>query len=290
MFTGGTETGRKVASALAAGLVPASLELGGKNSLYVAQDADLDRAVPGALRACFASAGQLCLSTERVILHEAVAEEFLERFLPAVEAIELGADLAYGPGMGTLVSPERLAAVRDHVDDALAQGARVLAGGHARPDVAPWAFEPTVLGDVRPGMDAYAAETFGPVVSVHVVGSDAEAVKLANDTGYGLNASVWTRDVARGRLVASALTVGSVNVNEAYGATWSAVAAPLAGVGASGYGLARHGAEGIRRFTRRQTVAEQRLVRLGPPPGVSDEKYAEVVTAALKVAKVLRLR
>src|SRR5215213_3846135 len=134
-FTGSTRTGRLVAERAGRRLVGASMELGGKNALYVADDADLGRAAEGAVRACFASTGQLCIGIERVLLHEAVADDFLERFLPRVRDLRLGAGLDFSAAVGSLTSPRQLEAVSRHVEDALAHGARVLAGGRARPDV-----------------------------------------------------------------------------------------------------------------------------------------------------------
>ncbi len=135
-------------------------------------------------------------------------------------------------------------------------GARVLAGGRPRPDVGPLFHEPTVLADVPQSAACFGEETFGPVVSVHVVGSDDEAVALANDTDFGLNANVWTRDTARGPRLAARIRAGTVSVNETYIATWGAVAAPMGGMKASGLGR-RHGREGISRFTQAQTITVQ---------------------------------
>lgn len=285
-FTGSTATGRTVAEAAARRLVSSSLELGGKNPLYVAADADLDRAAEGAVRACFASAGQLCVSIERLILHEAIAQDFLARFLPRVAALRLGAQLTYDADMGSLVSADQLETVQRHVEDARAQGATVLAGGKHRPDVGPWFYEPTVLDGVTADMAVCREETFGPVVSIYRVDSDDAAVRLANDTPYGLNASVWTRDLARGRALAARIEAGTVNVNEGYAAAYASTAAPMGGRKDSGWGR-RHGAEGIRKYTEAQTVAVQRLTGLGVPPQLTAEKFSDVMTGFLKTMKAL---
>lgn len=283
-FTGSTATGRTVGERAGHRLVGASLELGGKNALYVAADADLDRAAEGAVRACFASAGQLCISIERMLLHDDIADAFLDRFLARTRAIRLGTALDYSVDCGSLVSQRQLDVVTAHVQDARERGARVLAGGRPRPDVGPLFYEPTVLDGVTPAMACYADETFGPVVSVYRVGGDEEAVGRANEGDYGLNASIWTRDAARGRRLAARITAGTVNVNEAYAAAWASVGAPMGGMRSSGVGR-RHGAEGITRFTEAQNVTVQRLVGFGAPFGLTSEQWARSLTIALKAMK-----
>ncbi|GAB97334.1 succinate-semialdehyde dehydrogenase [Kineosphaera limosa NBRC 100340] len=286
MFTGSTATGRLVARDAGARLIGASLELGGKNPMYVAADADLDRAAEGAVRACFSSAGQLCMSIERLLLHEDIADAFLERFLTRVQSLGLGTNLTFEADMGSLISQAQLDRVEGQVRDALERGAVVLAGGRARPDVGPWFYEPTVLTDVQESMTLCRTETFGPVVAVYRVGSDAEAIARANDTEYGLNASVWTRDGARGRRIAAAIRAGTVNVNEGYGAAYASVDAPMGGMGVSGIGR-RHGDEGLLKYTQVQTIATQRGLGLGVPEGIPTERFAAGMTGVLRVMKAL---
>ena len=287
-FTGSTATGRAVAAAAGRRLVGASLELGGKNSVYVADDADLRRAVPGVLRACFASAGQLCVSAERLLLHERVAHEFLGRFLEAVSAVRLSTGLHWDADMGSLVGPAQLERVLAHVDDAVAKGATVLAGGRARPDVGPYVVEPTVLAGVTSAMACRDEETFGPVVAVHRVADDDAAVALANDTEYGLNASVWTRDTRRGRALAARIEAGTVNVNEGYAAAWGSIGSPMGGMKASGLGR-RHGREGILKYTEAQNVSVQGLVNIADLPGLRGASYARALTGALRAMRAARL-
>ncbi len=288
-YTGSTDTGRRVGQTAAARLVGASLELGGKNSLYVRADADVSRAVEGAVRSCFGSAGQLCVHSERLLLHADIAEAFLGRFLPAVRQMRLGGELAYGIDMGTLLGPRQLERTQAHLRDALAKGARALAGGHARPDVGPYFHEPTVIDRVTADMACRDEETFGPLVAVYRVGSDEEAITLANDTAYGLNASIWTRDVAAGRRLAARIRAGTVNINEGYAAAWSATGAPMGGMRDSGVGR-RHGAEGILKYTETQNVTCQRLLGFGAPQGLTDAQWSRVITGVVRAAKAVGLR
>ncbi|MEU2599977.1 succinic semialdehyde dehydrogenase [Streptomyces hirsutus] len=288
-FTGSTRTGREVARIAASRLVGVSLELGGKNAMLVLEDADLDKAAAGAVRACFSSAGQLCISIERLYVHEAVADAFLERFAARTRAIRLGTSLAYGADMGSLVGERQLDAVTRHVDDAVAKGAKVVTGGTARPDIGPYFYEPTILDGVEESMGVCAEETFGPVVSVYRFGSDDEAVERANATSYGLNSSVWTKDARRGREVAARLRTGTVNINEGYAPAYGSVQSPMGGMKDSGLGR-RHGSEGILKFTEAQTVAHQRLLPMGPALGMDDEQYAMFISRSLRLMKAFRFR
>lgn len=288
-FTGSTATGREVARRAAGRLVGASLELGGKNAMLVLADADLEKAAEGAVRACFSSAGQLCISIERLFVHRSVADAFLARFAERTRALRLGGGLAYGADMGSLVSERQLETVTRHVEEAVKAGATVLAGGQARPELGPLFYEPTILDGVTPEMAVCTQETFGPVVSIYRFDTEEEAVERANATPYGLNSSVWTKDTRRGRAVAARLRTGTVNVNEAYAAAYGSVASPMGGMGESGLGR-RHGAEGILRYTEGQTIATQRLLPIAPSLGLTDEKFAAVFTTSLRALKALGLK
>ncbi|MEU2725325.1 succinic semialdehyde dehydrogenase [Streptomyces smyrnaeus] len=288
-FTGSTRTGREVARRAAARLVGCSLELGGKNAMLVLEDADLDKAAAGAVRGAFSSAGQLCISIERLYVHESVADAFLERFVARTRALRLGASLAYGADMGSLVSERQLRTVEQHVADAVGKGATVLAGGRARPDIGPLFYEPTVLEGVEPAMAVCGEETFGPVVSVYRFCDVEEAVELANATSYGLNSSVWSGNGRRARQLAARLRTGTVNVNEGYASAYGSAQAPMGGMGDSGLGR-RHGSEGILKYTEPQTVAHQRVLPMAPSLGMSDEAYAAFMSRSLKALKALRFR
>ncbi|RZE76582.1 succinic semialdehyde dehydrogenase [Streptomyces albidoflavus] len=288
-FTGSTTTGKIVAQRAAARLIGCSLELGGKNAMLVLEDADIEKAAAGAVRACFSSAGQLCISIERLLVHESVADAFLEWFTALTKAMRLGNSLAYGADMGSLAGERQFEAVRGHVEEAVAKGAKVLAGGQPRPDIGPYFFEPTILDGVEEAMAVCNDETFGPVVSVYRFRDEEEAITRANATSFGLNSSVWTKDGRRGRAIAARLRTGTVNVNEAYASAYGSVQAPMGGMKESGIGR-RHGSEGILKYTEPQTVAHQRLLPMAPSFGMDDAKYAEFMTRSLRAMKVFRLR
>ncbi|GGR53435.1 succinic semialdehyde dehydrogenase [Streptomyces eurythermus] len=288
-FTGSTRTGREVAVGAASRLVGVSLELGGKNAMLVLDDADIEKAAAGAVRACFSSAGQLCISIERLYVHESVADAFLDRFAARTRAMRLGNFLAYGADMGSLVGERQLKTVQRHVEEAVAKGAEVIAGGVARPDIGPYFFEPTILDGVEPAMAVCEEETFGPVVSVYRFRSDDEAVERANATPYGLNASVWTTNARRGRDIAARLRTGTVNVNEGYAPAYGSAQSPMGGMKDSGLGR-RHGSEGILKYTEAQTVAQQRLLPMAPSLGMDDEAYARFMSTSLRLMKAFRFR
>ncbi|MCX4780515.1 succinic semialdehyde dehydrogenase [Streptomyces sp. NBC_01264] len=288
-FTGSTRTGREVAQGAAARLVGVSLELGGKNAMLVLRDADVEKAAAGAVRACFSSAGQLCISIERLYVHASIADEFVARFAARTKAMRLGSSLAYGADMGSLAGERQLAAVQRHVDDAVAKGATLVTGGVARPDIGPLFYEPTILDGVETAMAVCGEETFGPVVSIYRFTDEDEVIEEANGTSYGLNSSVWTKDARRGHAVSARLRTGTVNINEGYAPAYGSAQAPMGGMKESGLGR-RHGSEGILKYTEAQTVAHQRLLPMAPSFGMDDEKYAAFMTRSLQVMKAFRLR
>jgi succinate-semialdehyde dehydrogenase/glutarate-semialdehyde dehydrogenase len=283
-FTGSTATGRLVARQAGELLTGCSLELGGKNPMLVLADADLDEAIAGAVRGAFSSAGQLCISIERLYVHDSLFDRFVAGFARATGRLKLGSALDWSCDVGSLVSSKQLVTVKRHVDDAVAKGARVEAGGKARPDLGPLFYEPTVLTGVAPGMTLFAEETFGPVVSVYPFDSNQQAIELANATEYGLNASIWSRDTELARRMATRLQCGTVNINEAYAAAWASVEGPMGGFKSSGLGR-RHGAEGILKYTDAQTVAVQRGMAIAAPTGVPDEVFSRWMTGALRALR-----
>ena len=286
-FTGSTETGRKVAALAGEHLTKCSLELGGKNPMLVLDDADLERAVEGAVQGCFANAGQLCISFERLYVQGGIYDRFVDRFVERTRALRLSASYTFAAEVGSLISQEQLDAVAAHVQDAVDHGAEVLTGGRARPDIGPYFYEPTVLRSGSPNMRAAQEETFGPVVVVHRFGDVEEAIQAANDSPYGLNASLWTGRTRQARQWARRIQCGTVNINEAYAAAWGSVDAPMGGMKASGLGR-RHGREGILKYTESQTVAEQRLFPVvGFPDVLHPRTYARLMSQAVGVMRYL---
>ena len=280
MFTGSTRVGRLVAAQCAERLIGCSLELGGKNAMLVLDDADVHKAAEGARKGSFSHAGQMCVGMERIYIADRLYEAFVHEFVETTRSMRLGVNFDYRDDMGSLVSPQQLERTTGHVDDAVARGATVLTGGRPRPETGPCFYEPTILSGVEPHMTLHADETFGPVVSVYAVGSDEEAVALANASPFGLNFSVWTRDVRRGKRVAGRLEAGTVNVNEAYGSAWCSSGAPMGGFKASGLGR-RHGADGIKKYTESQAVAVQRVFPISGPPWLSQRRWEQLISAGL---------
>lgn len=286
MFTGSTAVGRHVAQLAASRLIEYSMELGGKNAMIVLADADIEKTVSRGIRACFSNTGQLCISMERMYVHEAVYDEFVARFVSATEALTLGTTFDFDSDIGSLISAKQLATVEEHVSDAVNKGARVLAGGRARPDIGPYFFEPTLLEGVTADMIVFRTETFGPLVSIYKFSDEAAAIEAANDSEYGLNFSLWTSDTARGRRIAAELEAGTVCINEGYASGWGSTDAPMGGFKNSGTGR-RHGEHGITKYCESQAISVQRVIPLSAPPGLPGDKYAAVMTTALSVLKRL---
>jgi succinate-semialdehyde dehydrogenase/glutarate-semialdehyde dehydrogenase len=286
MFTGSAATGRTLAERCGRRLIGFSAELGGKNPMIVARGANLDKAAKAAVRACFSNAGQLCISIERLYVERAVAEAFTEKFVAAVRAAKLGAAYDYSADIGSLVSAAQLETVSKHVADAVAKGATVLAGGNARPDIGPLFFEPTVLAEVTDEMECGRNETFGPLVSIYPVADVEEAIARANDTEYGLNASVWAASKAEGERIAARLHAGTVCVDEGYAPAWGTTAAPMGGMGSSGVGR-RHGPDGLLKFTEPQTVVVTRFLNLDPPLGISQKIWQPLLMVIARVIRYL---
>jgi succinate-semialdehyde dehydrogenase / glutarate-semialdehyde dehydrogenase len=286
MFTGSTRTGRIVATQAAERLIGYSLELGGKNPMLVLEDADLEAAVDGAVRGSFVGAGQVCVSIERLYVHQSLFDRFAARLVERVREMKLSASLDYDGDMGSLTVARQLEATEAHVRDAIEKGATLLVGGRRRPDIGPLFYEPTVFTGVTPDMHLYADETFGPVLSLYSFSTEDEAIARANDTRYGLNASVWSRRTSHALRVARRLQTGTVNVNESYAATWTATSSPIGGMKESGVGR-RHGEEGILKYTEAQTVAIQRGLPLAPPRFIAERTYAALMPRLLRLMRWL---
>ncbi|GAC69289.1 succinic semialdehyde dehydrogenase [Gordonia soli] len=286
MFTGSSETGASLAEQAGRRLIGFSAELGGKNPMIVTKSANIARAVDGAARACYSNSGQLCISIERLYVDKAIADEFTAKFAEHVSNMKLTATYDFSADMGSLASAAQIDGTEAHVEDAKAKGAKVVAGGRRRADLGPFFYEPTVLTEVTEQMECFAGETFGPVVSIYPVDSTDEAIKLANQTDYGLNASVFAGSSSEAQEIAEQLRAGTVNINEGYAAAWASTAAPMGGMGISGVGR-RHGEEGLLKYTEPQTIAEQRFLGIDKTRGIPDGVYRTITPFAIRALKYL---
>ncbi len=263
MFTGSTATGKKVMSQAAERLLPVSLELGGKDPMIVCADADVERAANMAVQWGMSNSGQICISVERVYVEEPVYDDFVNRVVAKTRALRQGVPGECGQvDIGAITFPPQMDKIEDHVRDAVDKGAQVLVGGNRRAGSGQF-FEPTVMTGVDHTMKVMTDETFGPILPVMKVRDAEEAIRLANDTSYGLNSSVFTKDVDKGERIARRLTAGSACVNDAL-MNYLAQEAPFGGTGQSGLG-ARHGADGIRKYCSRQTILVTRFAMSREP-------------------------
>jgi acyl-CoA reductase-like NAD-dependent aldehyde dehydrogenase len=259
MFTGSTRTGKKIMARAAERLIPVSLELGGKDPMIVLSDADLERAANMAVQWAMSNSGQICQAVERVYVEEPVYDDFVTRVVDKVGKLRQGAPDAVGTvDVGAMTFPPQVEIVERHVRDAVDKGAQVLVGGK-RGEGPGRFFEPTVLTGVDHTMDVMRDETFGPVLPIMKVRDADEAVRLANDSRYGLNSAVFTKDIAKGEAVARRLDAGNACVNDAL-INYLAHEAPFGGTGESGIGV-RHGPQGIRKYCSQQTIL---VTRFGP--------------------------
>lgn len=253
-FTGSTGTGRKVAERAARRLVPVSLELGGKDPMIVCEDADIDLAAHAAVWGAMFNAGQTCVSVERVYVLEPVYDKFVAAVVRDVEALQMGT--GEGAHFGSLISDQQLAIAERHVKEAVAAGARALTGGERATGPGSF-FPPTVLVDVDHSMACMTEETFGPTLPIMKVATVDEAIRLANDSPYGLSASVFSRDVARAKDIAVQLDCGAVNINDVI-SNLMCTTAPMGGWKTSGIGARFGGVDGIRKFCRQEVVVAPR--------------------------------
>jgi succinate-semialdehyde dehydrogenase/glutarate-semialdehyde dehydrogenase len=282
-FTGSTATGRLVAERAAKRLIGYSLELGGKNPMIVLEGANLKRAAELAMAGAFGSAGQLCVSLERVYVPNHVKDAFIAELASRARTLSVGHSKDFRMDMGTLTGQAQLDRVSGFVDQAVSAGATVVSGGHALPELGPYFYAPTVVTDVTAEADLYRKEVFGPLLDVEGYDTIENAIDLANDTEYGLNASVVgpKREALR---VASKLMAGSVNINEGFRATFASMESPMGGMKNSGKGR-RNGVEGLLRFTEARTVGvASGFLRL-PLRGKDYDRMAPLMVRLMKVLR-----
>jgi aldehyde dehydrogenase (NAD+)/succinate-semialdehyde dehydrogenase/glutarate-semialdehyde dehydrogenase len=289
MFTGSTATGRVIGSLAGQNLVGCTLELGGKNPLVMLEDADLDELIPGAIMATFLNAGQACMHIERIYVPESRRAEFTRRFVLAAQEIEVGASYDFGPMMGSLISVAQRERVESHVEDAVSKGATVLTGGKARPDLGPAFFEPTVLTDVTPDMIHATMETFGPVTTIYGYTDLEDAITRANDTEYGLNASVWGKDLAKAEAIGRRIEAGNININDGLACSYASKKSTSGGFKTSGVG-SRHGDAGILKYTDVQNVAVLKKQVLSNPPDTDWNAQVEKTVKGLRIMRKLGIR
>ena len=258
-FTGSVATGRRIAEACARLLIPTVLELGGKDAMIVLGDADLDMASSAAVWGAFTNCGQACLSVERIYVDASIAEQFRRMCVEKTGKLRLGPPRDADAEIGPMIRPSQMEKVEEQLRDGVAKGARILAGGRSRADLGPSFFEPTVVANVNHSMKLMREETFGPVLAIAAVHSADEAIALANDSEFGLSASVWTRDSELGKAVASRLRAGSVMVNDV-ASYYGVCEAPHGGSGASGWGRA-HSRLGLLEMVRVKYVDVDRMPR-----------------------------
>ena len=264
MFTGSANTGRRIATAAAQRLIPYSLELGGKDAMIVCADADVDRAVDGAVWGGFALAGQACISVERLYVEEPIYDEFVQKLVAKTSQLRLGMDTKhdYSCDVGSMATEQQRAIVSSHIEDAVSKGAKVLTGGKARQDG--FFYEPTVLVDVDHGMDCMREETFGPTLPVMKVRDAAEAIEKANDSRFGLSGSVWTRDKVKAMSLARQMDTGSVTINNVFTTVFQ-FPVPFGGRNDSGVGARSGGAQGIQKYCRAKSIVAERVAMKKEP-------------------------
>ncbi|MDT4955803.1 MAG: hypothetical protein QOJ02_3941 [Acidobacteriota bacterium] len=260
MFTGSVATGKRVAQAAAATLTPVVLELGGKDPMIVLEDADVETAASAAVWGAFSNSGQACASVERCYVHERIAQKFISSVVEKTQALKQNVGATEDTDIGAMSSERQLALVEEHVKDAVAHGAHILTGGKRAASLAGSFYEPTVVKDVDHTMTLMREETFGPVLPVMTFKTEGEAIRLANDSVFGLTASVWSKDARRGTRIAEQLEAGTVMVNEVL-YTHGIAQTPWGGMKQSGLGRT-HGRLGLLELVAPQHVHVNRIARL----------------------------
>src|SRR6266478_7141674 len=263
LFTGSVATGRRVAEACAKKLIPSVLELGGKDAMIILADADLDVAASAAVWGSYTNCGQVCLSVERLFVEESVSESFATLCVAKTKKLRLGPGSDASTDDGPLIRPQHVQRMNDLIRDAVSRGARVLCGGHPRPDLGSNFFAPTVIAGVDSSMKLFQEETFGPILALQSARDAESAIARANDSPFALSASVWTGDTRRGEEIAKRLRAGAVMVNDAI--SYFAIAeAPHGGCGASGWGRT-HGKAGLLEMVQTKYIDVDRLPRREKP-------------------------
>lgn len=280
MFTGSVATGKRVAEAAANYLIPVVMELGGKDPMIVLEDANIENAARGAIWGGFANCGQSCSSVERCYVHESIAEKFTQAVVAETKRLTVSGDKQ--GDLGSMISEQQLRVVERHVYEATARGAVALTGGERVPDVPGPFFPPTVLTNVNHEMEIMREETFGPVLPIMTFKTDEEAVRLANDSDFGLTASVWTNDLARGRALAERIDAGTVTVNEVL-YTHAIAQTPWGGVKHSGFGRT-HGRAGLLELVNAQHIHVNRF------PSIPDVWWFKYTPDAGKLFRSLARR
>ena len=255
-FTGSVEIGRKIAVACAEKLKPVVLELGGKDPMIILEDANLERAANAAVWGGFSNCGQTCISAERIYVVENIADQFIERVKQKTELLSAGPDKITND-IGALVNAHQQEKVMAHIKEAVASGAGVISGGDDLSSMGGYFIKPTVLEVFNDNSDIMSKETFGPEISIMRVKDENEAIEKANDTGYGLSASVFTKKKKRGQRIARKIRAGSVCVNDIM-TNYISADLPFGGVGISGIGRV-HGPEGLKSFSQTQAVLVDRF-------------------------------
>jgi acyl-CoA reductase-like NAD-dependent aldehyde dehydrogenase len=257
IFTGSVPTGKRIAQSAAARLLPVVLELGGKDPMLVLDDADVDVASSGAVWGAFVNAGQACLSVERCYVHRSIFDQFVEACVRKTKQLRIGNGMDPEIDVGPLIHERQVQIVEAQVEEARSDGARVLIGGSRLPGLGPNFYAPTVIADVNHNIRLMQAETFGPILPIASFDNDEEAVRLANDSEFGLAASVWTRNRQRGDALAARLHAGTVMVNDVL-SCFGISEAPHGGMKSSGIGRA-HGRFGLEEMVRIKYLSSDRL-------------------------------
>lgn len=285
-FTGSTATGRIIAEKAGKALKKCSLELGGKNPLIVTEEIDIESLCDGIIQAAYSNSGQLCVSIEEVHIPTDSYETVKSALVDAVGKIPQGHSFDYTFKVGALVSPEHTLKVARFIEDATTAGAKVVSGGLAASHVANCTIAPTILEEVKEPMFLRNQECFGPVISLYKYDSIDELITRLNNSEYGLNASVWSTNIAKASQIAHKLKFGTVNINEGYAAAYGSVDAPMGGMRASGIGR-RHGKDGFMKYLEVSTIAEQRYLPVGESKYLQGKNYQDVMTRAVRSMKHL---